>query len=419
MAADESEEAKRDASAPTPCARLARAAGAALLTVGTDGTIIEWFGAGDRLLGLTAPTAPASTWPMLFDPERTEQLWNALNDGGSDTFRHQLRMFGGDRWIEIVGTRVEDQPDRFACIVTDATDAVRETNSMRRVEHLLAGTSDFVVIWRPDTGEVTWSNDPATIILGLTPGLGRGIRDVVPADQIEILDAALSHIDASGNWAGTLDLEPASDYRIPCKINLIKGRDPETDEPTVSLIATEISDLRAAEDRLSWAAEHDQLTGLANRARLERHLTRTLQRVSATDELAGLLYCDLDRFKPINDRYGHAAGDAVLIAVAERLSSTLRDHDLACRFGGDEFVVLINRISEPSTLDRIAERLERTVAEPISIPGAVVSVGVSIGAVVLDVGTVDAATALKRADQFMYAVKQARVDERLQRAASQ
>ena len=418
MAADESEEARGDDTDATACARIARAAGAALLTVGTDGTILEWFGAGDRLLGLHAPTAPASTWPMLFEPQRTEELWDALHDSETDTFRQQLRAFGGERWIEVVGTRVHDEPDRFACIVTDATDAVREASSMRRVEHVLDGTSDFVVIWRPDTGEVTWSNDPATIILGLTPGLGRGIRDVVPADQVEILDAALTHIDDSGNWAGTIDLEPASEYRIPCKINLIKGRDPETDEPTISLVATEISDLRAAEDRLSWAAEHDQLTGLANRVRLERHLARTLKRVSATDELAGLLYCDLDRFKPINDRYGHAAGDAVLTAVAERLTSTLRDHDLACRFGGDEFVVLINRINEASTLDRIADRIERTVAEPISVSGAVVTVGVSIGAVVLDDGTIDAETALQRADQFMYAVKQARVDERLQRSAS-
>ncbi len=112
MAADESEEARGGDTDATACARIARAAGAALLTVATDGTILEWFGAGDRLLGLHAPTAPASTWPMLFDPQRTEELWDALHDSETDTFRQQLRAFGGDRWIEVVGTRVHDEPDQ-------------------------------------------------------------------------------------------------------------------------------------------------------------------------------------------------------------------------------------------------------------------------------------------------------------------
>lgn len=418
MVAHDSEDAARHRR-DDACSRIARAAGAALLTVDRQGTILEWFGAGERLLGLTTPTAPPSLWSERFDTERAERLRVALGDGQRHDVRLQLRSVDGGRWIEIIASRVNDDADRFACVVTDATEAVRDASSMRHIEHVLDGTSDFVVTWRLDSGEVTWSNDPATVILGLTPGLDRGIRDIVPSDQIETYELALNTVEASGNWAGTLDLEPVPEYRIPCKVNLIKGRDPETDQPSLSLVATEISDLRAAEDRLSWAAEHDQLTGLANRVLLERHLDATMRRVQTTDELAGLLYCDLDRFKPINDEHGHAAGDAVLIAVSERLTSALRDHDLACRFGGDEFVVLINRISVPSTLDRIAERIERIVAEPIAVAGQVLTVGVSVGAVVLDGRTLDAETALQRADQFMYAAKQARVDERLQRSIGQ
>ncbi|MEO1062228.1 MAG: GGDEF domain-containing protein [Actinomycetota bacterium] len=415
MSAGDSDEARHDGEACS-AAQLARAAGVALVIVGTDGTIHGWHGTGDRLLGLHGPTAPPATWPMLFDPERTEQLWTALNDPDGDSFRQQLRSLDGSRWIEISGTRMPEQPDRFACVVTDATDSVRESSSMRRIEHVLDGTSDFVVIWRPDDDRVTWSNDTATIILGLGPDLGRSIGDVVPPDQARNFELALEHVATSGNWAGTVDFEPAPGYRVPCKVNLIKGRDPETDDPSVSLVATEISDLRAAEDQLSWAAEHDQLTGLANRVRLNRHLETALRRVRATDELAGLLYCDLDRFKPINDQHGHAAGDAVLIAVSERMRSALRDHDLACRFGGDEFVLLINRISDAATLDRVAERIEQLVAQPVAFEGATVTVGVSIGAIVLDDRTPDVETALQRADQFMYAAKQTRIDLQLQGA---
>ncbi|MEM9714534.1 MAG: diguanylate cyclase, partial [Actinomycetota bacterium] len=386
----------------TICAEIASAAGVTLATIGTDGRVLSWHGDGS-LLSLTEPTAPASNWPLLFDPERTEQLWTALQDDDQHRFRQQLRSFDGSRWVEIIGSRLPDRPDRFACVVLDATDSVRDATSMKRVENVLHGTSDFVTTWDPKDGRITWSNDPATVILGLAPGSGRTVRDVVPDDQLLAYHQGLGVIDESGNWAGTLDLEPAPGYRIPCKVNLIRGRDPETDRPSISMVGTEISDLRAAEDRLNWAAEHDQLTGLANRTRLTRQLDETLERVVTTEELAGILYCDLDGFKAVNDEHGHAAGDAVLVAVSERITSTLRDHDLACRFGGDEFVVLVTKLNEPELVDRIADRIEHIVGQPIAIEGSTVSVGISIGAVVLDGSTLDADAALQRADQFMYA----------------
>jgi hypothetical protein len=103
---------------------------------------------------------------------------------------------------------------------------------------------------------------------------------------------------------------------------------------------TDISAERAEREGLLWSANHDELTGLANRLALTRHLD-TLLAHRQTSTPAALLMLDLDRFKPINDQHGHAAGDAMLRAVAQALTGCVRGGDLAVRLGGDEFAVLL------------------------------------------------------------------------------
>lgn len=121
------------------------------------------------------------------------------------------------------------------------------------------------------------------------------------------------------------------------------------------------SDAQAAQERLAFLAHHDELTGLANRRALEEHLaTRT-----AGGDTFGVVLCDLDGFKPINDVYGHEAGDVVLTAVARRLQHGLRTGDLAARLGGDEFVVVVGSAVDTAALAAIAERIRHRLAEPV------------------------------------------------------
>jgi diguanylate cyclase (GGDEF)-like protein len=123
---------------------------------------------------------------------------------------------------------------------------------------------------------------------------------------------------------------------------------------------------------LAHQAAHDALTGLANRRTLINHLT--------TRPTAGtvLLYVDLDRFKEVNDHYGHAAGDAVLVEVAARLQREVRAGDLVARLGGDEFAVLCRRL-EPAAASQLRDRLALAVERPIEWVGALLSVSASIG----------------------------------------
>lgn len=163
--------------------------------------------------------------------------------------------------------------------------------------------------------------------------------------------------------------------------------------------------LNIMEDR----AHSDPLTGLPNRAALEKYLPRMQQEASATRTCLALLYLDLDGFKPVNDRFGHAAGDLLLQEVARRLRGCLRDGDLVARLGGDEFLMIL-RVSSAEALPQarqIAERTLQALAEPIALDEQQAQIGCSIGGAFWPLDHADLGEALELADQALYRAKHA------------
>jgi diguanylate cyclase (GGDEF)-like protein len=143
----------------------------------------------------------------------------------------------------------------------------------------------------------------------------------------------------------------------------------------IARFATAVREQERAQAQLAYQARCDPLTGLANRSVLGDRLARA---VPAPDDPVAVLYLDLDGFKEINDRYGHAAGDAVLRTVAGRLSQAVREQDLVARLGGDEFVLLCPGVTADEAA-RLAERLISDVAWPVPFEGRYLTVGASIG----------------------------------------
>lgn len=164
-------------------------------------------------------------------------------------------------------------------------------------------------------------------------------------------------------------------------------------------------DRAASAEKLSHQASHDALTGLANRALLMARLNESLAVAQRSGSGLALLFCDLDRFKMVNDSIGHAAGDLLLIEAASRLSSVVRETDTVARLGGDEFVVLCPVVADREQAITLAERIRSALAKPYAIDGKEAFVGASIGIAFADESTVSGADLMREADVAMYRAK--------------
>jgi diguanylate cyclase (GGDEF)-like protein len=168
----------------------------------------------------------------------------------------------------------------------------------------------------------------------------------------------------------------------------------------------DITDRARNEKRIAFLAQHDLLTGLANRALFSEKLDDAGKRLVRHGTTFTVLALDLDKFKHVNDTLGHPAGDQLLIEVAQRLNSSLRDTDVLARFGGDEFAIIQeNEKNQSEGAIKLALRIIGIIQEPFDLNGHRVSIGTSIGIAFAPEHGADAATLLKKADLALYAAK--------------
>jgi diguanylate cyclase (GGDEF)-like protein len=167
----------------------------------------------------------------------------------------------------------------------------------------------------------------------------------------------------------------------------------------------ELAAMKAREAETQKLAERDGLTGLYNRRRMLELLESAISDAVLQDLHVGLLFIDLNGFKPINDKYGHGAGDKILTTVATRISARVRTGDICCRYGGDEFVVVLPGVPDPSPVSRVADAIRERVSLPYWIGNEQVQLTASIGESMYPYHGENAALLVHRADEAMYRVK--------------
>ncbi len=173
---------------------------------------------------------------------------------------------------------------------------------------------------------------------------------------------------------------------------------------TVQGIARDITERTFMEDQLRHQALHDSLTGLPNRFLFDDRLHAGVHSARRSGEPVALLMVDFDRFKSVNDTYGHAAGDALLRIKASRISAMLRESDTVARLGGDEFACILPSTNSTGAL-LVARKLIETVVEPVSVGGRVFEVGASVGISIYPDIASDATLLQDQADRAMYSAK--------------
>ncbi|WP_445157879.1 EAL domain-containing protein [Halomonas sp. E14] len=169
---------------------------------------------------------------------------------------------------------------------------------------------------------------------------------------------------------------------------------------------SDITHIRENEERIRKLAYYDPLTGLPNRRLLEDRLELAIRHAHRNQSRLAVLFLDLDHFKQINDSLGHASGDELLVLIAERLQSRLREDDTLARLGGDEFLVLLPDLEEVEEVTRIARRLVDAVAEPCVLEGREYHIGCSVGISLYPDDAVAAEVLVRNADMAMYRAKQ-------------
>jgi diguanylate cyclase (GGDEF)-like protein/PAS domain S-box-containing protein len=171
-------------------------------------------------------------------------------------------------------------------------------------------------------------------------------------------------------------------------------------------VFSDITYFKAHEAELSRVANYDALTGIPNRRLLVDRMGQSIAYARRSGRMLAICYIDLDGFKVVNDRYGHEAGDRLLVDITRRMQEVLREGDTLARLGGDEFVVLFNELSRESECFQVLDRIMQTIAAPMQIDEFQIAVSASIGVTFYPADDEDGDTLLRHADQAMYIAKQ-------------
>jgi len=285
------------------------------------------------------------------------------------------------------------------------------SESENRFRSIFKSANDAIILTDSQGKIISW-NKTAQTIFGYTETeiLGQTLSILFPPDycsnfsnETEIDPLLASGLLHPGSKAIELDGLKKDGNNFPLEISLSSW---ETAEGVFySGIVRDITERKSLEDQLTHLALHDPLTKLANRVLFRNCVERSLERAKRNHFPVAVLFLDLDNFKIVNDSLGHAAGDELLVSVAERLRACLRGSDTPARLGGDEFAILIEDTTHTEGAVLVAERIKDILCSPFSINGKEVFVGASIGIAVTSNGHENPEELLRNADVAMYMAK--------------
>ncbi len=292
-----------------------------------------------------------------------------------------------------------------------AVSALKASEAQYRATFHQAATG---IVYATPAGEIIEANQTFHDMLGFAPGelSGRVLSDLTDSECRETAQQFLARCVVEGPSAASPEVEMA--YRrkdgsllwVHEALGVVRRADGSPDYLVVSM--QDITRSKELEARLSYEAMHDMLTGLANRNMFHDRLNHALAVARRHNQLAAVLYMDLDGFKNVNDTHGHAIGDILLQHVGQRLQDSVRAEDTVARFGGDEFAVVLSVISSAADCERFIAKLDKVLSEPYLIEGVTVNIAASIGAAVYPIDGADFRVLIRHADEEMYAVKRAR-----------
>uniref|UniRef100_Q478P9 PAS:GGDEF:Hemerythrin HHE cation binding region n=1 Tax=Dechloromonas aromatica (strain RCB) TaxID=159087 RepID=Q478P9_DECAR len=281
-------------------------------------------------------------------------------------------------------------------------------HSVQLAAMVYQASSEGMLVTEPD-GRIISVNPAFTAISGYTQDelVGKTPRIFKSGKQEPEFYAAMwREIIATGHWKGELWNRHKDGNLSAEALSINTIRNPDGSPQRFVALYHDVTSQKQSAEVIYHQANHDQLTNLANRNHFFQQLSKELSRARRTGKRVGLLFTDLNRFKPINDQFGHEAGDTVLKTVSQRWLACVRDNDLLARIGGDEFALIICDLNDVSQTKIIARKLIATLEAPIAIGNdQSCTVGTSIGIAIYPDNAMEMDSLISVADAAMYASK--------------
>ncbi|QQX80642.1 EAL domain-containing protein [Shewanella sp. KX20019] len=346
------------------------------------------------------------------DKSNVLSAWKDMLAERTDRFEVEYRFMQSDTvwsWVRVLGRPVERNSvngtiERVAGIYTDITEQRQLKDDVYLLAQAFENTTEAVLIYdRDELIQVT--NKAAQDILGFDDRrlIGRSFSEVLQGKKSGTHIADLLQHGLS--WTGESTVACANEQQCAVWLNVSSILNANGEATHYVVVFSDITDRKRTEADLRRLANYDVLTGLPNRSSFSGKLSQSIYQAEKEGGNLALLFLDLDRFKHVNDSYGHSMGDALLVEASNRLQAFVSNDNVLCRFGGDEFVILLRSDTDIDNINQLCEQLLASIEKPFDLYGREFYISTSIGVSLWPEDAKQPETLIKNADLAMYHAK--------------
>ena len=392
----------------------------AIFTIGHDGSIIDANPAFEDLFGWKVEELKGLSFPPFFShitKEEQQEILQHFRERKDYPYVLSKRKHKDGTELDIIASyRSINNRDILAVgMYKDFTEQMKIQRKLQASEDtyrtLVESLPEAIIV--QSHGKIVFLNSAGVKLFGksgIKDIIGNSIWDFVSSEQSEEIEEQFNHVNEQNHKDKSLSISGEfmrNDGKLICaeiKVNPIEYKG----ELSIQFLIQDISEKRNYEAQLEYLAFHDPLTELNNRRKFAELVKESIKKAKMTHEKIAIMYIDLDKFKSINDSLGHNVGDELLQQFAKRLKSCVRRNDELCRVGGDEFLVLLNNITDVEQIEKIAERMHSSFKAPYAIKKKNFEVTSSIGISVYPEHGSRVECLISHADQALYRAKKNR-----------